>query len=86
MAGSSRTGDYVIIAGQAGVIERVTIGDRSVIGGQAAVTKDVPPDSRMLGSPATPEKEQKRILMSLLRLPEFRKDLRTVCEKLGMAG
>lgn len=86
MAGSSSTGDYVVVAGQVGIVDHVHIGDRSVVGGQAAITKDVPPDSRMLGSPATPEKEQKRILMSLLRLPEFRKELREVQEKLGMVG
>ncbi|MFL5327880.1 MAG: UDP-3-O-(3-hydroxymyristoyl)glucosamine N-acyltransferase [Gemmataceae bacterium] len=86
MAGSSSTGDYVVIAGQVGVVEHVHIGEGCVIGGQAAVTKDVPPGSRMLGSPATPEKEQKRILMSLLHLPEFRKELRTIQERLGMAG
>lgn len=86
MAGSSCTGDYVVIAGQVGVVEHVNIGDRSVIGGQAAVTKDVPADSRMLGSPATPEKDQKRILMSLLRLPEFRRELREIQERLGLVG
>lgn len=86
MAGSSSTGDYVVVAGQVGIVDHVHIGERSVIGGQAAVTKDVPPDSRMLGSPATPEREQKRILMSLLRLPEFRKELRLVQEKLGLVG
>jgi len=86
MAGSSSTGDYVIIAGQVGVVEHVHIGDRSVIGGQAAVTKDVPPDSRMLGSPATEAKEQMRILKSLQHLPEWRKELKSVQEKLGLAG
>lgn len=86
MAGSSSTGDYVVIAGQVGVVDHVHIGDRSVIGGQAAVTKDVAPDSRMLGSPATPAKEQMRILMSLQHLPEFRKEFRLVQERLGLAG
>jgi UDP-3-O-[3-hydroxymyristoyl] glucosamine N-acyltransferase len=78
MAGSSGTGDYVVIAGQVGVVDHVHIGDGAVIGGQAAVTKDVPPGQRMLGSPATPEREQKRILMSLASLPELRKRLRSV--------
>src|SRR5436190_18744104 len=59
MAGSSRTGDYVVIAGQVGVVDHVHIGDGTVIGGQAAVTKDVAPGQKMLGSPATPEREQK---------------------------
>src|SRR5439155_3395066 len=71
MAGSSRTGDYVVIAGQVGVVDHVRIGDGCTIGGQAAVTKDVPSGQRMLGSPATPEREQKRIMMSLMGLPEL---------------
>lgn len=85
-AGSSGTGDYVVVAGQVGVVDHVYIGDRSVIGGQAAVTKDVPPDSRMLGSPATPERDQKRILMSLHHLPEFRKELRDLQDRIGKAA
>jgi UDP-3-O-[3-hydroxymyristoyl] glucosamine N-acyltransferase len=86
IAGSASTGEFVVIAGQVGVVDHVHIGDRSIIGGQAAVTKDVPPDSRMLGSPATAEKEQKRILMSLLHLPEFRKELRQLHERMDKAA
>jgi UDP-3-O-[3-hydroxymyristoyl] glucosamine N-acyltransferase len=86
MAGSSGTGDGVVIAGQVGVVDHVHIGDGCVIGGQAAVTKDVPPGQRMLGSPATPEREQKRILMSLMGLPDLRKRVRAVEDHLGLCG
>jgi UDP-3-O-[3-hydroxymyristoyl] glucosamine N-acyltransferase len=84
IAGSSSTGDYVIIAGQVGVTDHVHIGDRALIGAKAGVTKDVPPGQRMLGAPATPEREQKRILMSLEKLPELRKNLRRVLQHLGL--
>jgi UDP-3-O-[3-hydroxymyristoyl] glucosamine N-acyltransferase len=84
MAGSSSTGDYVMIAGQVGVVGHVHIGDRCTIGGQAAVTKDVAPSSRMLGSPATPEQEQKRMLMALARLPELKKSVRRILQHLGL--
>jgi UDP-3-O-[3-hydroxymyristoyl] glucosamine N-acyltransferase len=84
MAGSSGTGDYVVIAGQVGVVDHVHIGDGCTIGGQAAVTKDVPPGQRMLGSPATPEREQKRILMSLAGLPDLRKAVRRIMQHLGL--
>jgi UDP-3-O-[3-hydroxymyristoyl] glucosamine N-acyltransferase len=84
MAGSSSTGDYVVIAGQVGIVGHVHIGDRATIGGQAGVTKDVPAGERMLGAPATPEREQKRILMSLEKLPEIRRDLRRIKQQLGM--
>ena len=45
-------------------------GDRSLLGAKAGVHKDVPPDQRMLGAPATPDKEQMRIMMSLEKLPQ----------------
>jgi UDP-3-O-[3-hydroxymyristoyl] glucosamine N-acyltransferase len=85
IAGSSSTGDYVVIAGQVGVVDHVHIGDRAVIGAKAGVTKDVPPGQRMLGVPATPEREQKRILMTLERLPEIRKDIQRLKQYLGLA-
>ncbi|MCI0456814.1 MAG: UDP-3-O-(3-hydroxymyristoyl)glucosamine N-acyltransferase [Gemmataceae bacterium] len=84
IAGSSSTGDYVVLAGQVGVVDHVHIGDRVVIGGKAGVTKDVAAGERMLGAPATPEHEQKRILMSLEKLPEIRRDLRRIKQHLGM--
>ncbi len=84
IAGSSSTGDYVIIAGQVGIVDHVHIGERSMIGAKAGVTKDVPPNQRMLGAPATPERDQKRILMSLEKLPELRKDMQRVKQHLGL--
>jgi len=84
MAGSSSTGDYVVVAGQVGIIGHVHIGAGAQIGGQAGVTKDVPAGQRMLGSPATPDRDQKRILMSLEKLPEIRRDVRRIKQHLGM--
>jgi UDP-3-O-[3-hydroxymyristoyl] glucosamine N-acyltransferase len=84
IAGSSTTGDYVVVAGQVGITDHVHLGDRVIVGAKAGVTKDVPPGLRMLGAPATPEREQKRILMTLERLPEIRRDIRRIKEKLGM--
>jgi UDP-3-O-[3-hydroxymyristoyl] glucosamine N-acyltransferase len=84
IAGSSSTGEYVVIAGQVGVVDHVHIGDRAKIGAKAGVTKDVPCGQRMLGAPATPERDQKRILMTLEKLPEIRKDLRRIKQHLGL--
>jgi UDP-3-O-[3-hydroxymyristoyl] glucosamine N-acyltransferase len=84
IAGSSSTGDYVVVAGQVGIVEHIHIGDRAMIGGQAGVTKDVAAGERMLGAPAIPEREQKRILMSLEKLPTIRRDLRRIKQHLGM--
>jgi UDP-3-O-[3-hydroxymyristoyl] glucosamine N-acyltransferase len=84
IAGSSSTGEYVVLAGQAGIVGHLHIGDRAAVGGQAGVTKDVPAGQRVLGSPATPEREQKRIMMSLEKLPEIRRDVRRIKQRLGM--
>ncbi len=84
IAGSTSTGDYVVMAGQVGVADHVHVGDRAVIGAKAGVTKDVPAGQRMLGAPATPEREQKRILMTLERLPDMRRDLRRIEQHLGL--
>jgi len=84
IAGSSSTGAYVVIAGQVGVVGHIHIGDGAMIGAKAGVTKDVAPGQRMLGAPATPERDQKRMLMSLEKLPDIRRDMRAIKQHLGM--
>jgi UDP-3-O-[3-hydroxymyristoyl] glucosamine N-acyltransferase len=84
IAGSSSTGDYVVIAGQVGIVGHIHIGDRAMIGAKAGVTKDVPAGQRMLGAPATPERDQKRIMMTLEKLPELRRDVRRIKQQLGI--
>jgi UDP-3-O-[3-hydroxymyristoyl] glucosamine N-acyltransferase len=84
IAGSSSTGDYVVMAGQVGVRDHVHIGDGALIGARAGVARDVAAGERMLGAPATPEREQKRILMSLEKLPEIRKDVHRIKQHLGI--
>jgi UDP-3-O-[3-hydroxymyristoyl] glucosamine N-acyltransferase len=85
MAGSCSTGNYVVIAGQVGVADHVHIGDGAIIGAKAGVVKDIPAGQKSLGAPATPEREQKRILMTLEHLPDMRKDLRKIKQQLGIA-
>jgi len=84
MAGSSSTGDYVVLAGQVGVVDHVHIGDRTIIGAQSGVPGDVPADQQVLGAPARPIREQKRILISLDKLPEMVRDLRRIKQQLGL--
>jgi UDP-3-O-[3-hydroxymyristoyl] glucosamine N-acyltransferase len=76
IAGSTTTGDYVVMAGQVGVRDHVHIGERAVLGAMAGVINDVPPASRMIGIPATPEREQKIKQAMFSRLPEMRQQLK----------
>jgi UDP-3-O-[3-hydroxymyristoyl] glucosamine N-acyltransferase len=76
VAGSTTTGDYVVMAGQVGVRDHVHIGDRAVLGAMAGVTNDVPAGARMIGIPATPERDQKIKQAAFSKLPEMRRQLK----------
>ena len=76
IAGSTTTGDYVVMAGQVGVRDHVHIGDRAVLGAMAGVINDVPGDARLVGIPATPEREQMVKQAALAKLPEMRRQLK----------
>ena len=84
VAGSSSTGDYVVLAGQVGIADHVHIGDRAQVGAQSGVPNDVAADFRMLGYPARPEREQKRILASMHNVPGLCRDVRRLKRQLGM--
>ncbi len=82
IAGSCTTGDYVVMAGQVGIADHVTINDRVVIGARSGVPSDVAAGQRILGSPAWPERDAKRILVSLSSLPELIKRVRQIEQRL----
>jgi UDP-3-O-[3-hydroxymyristoyl] glucosamine N-acyltransferase len=84
IAGSSTTGDYVVMAGQVGVADHITIGDQVTIGAKSGVPGNVPSRSQVLGSPATPHKEQVRMLLTLEKLPEIRRDVQRIKKHLGL--
>jgi UDP-3-O-[3-hydroxymyristoyl] glucosamine N-acyltransferase len=85
IAGSTTTGDYVVMAGRVGVRDHVHVGDRAVLGAMAGVINDVPDGSRMIGIPATPERDQKIKQAVFAKLPEMRhqlKELQAAVDKL----
>lgn len=84
IAGSCTTGSYVVMAGQVGVADHVTIHDGAVIGAGSGVPSDIPAGQRMLGYPCWPERDAKRILMSLSNLPDLCRDVRQIKKKIGM--
>jgi UDP-3-O-[3-hydroxymyristoyl] glucosamine N-acyltransferase len=83
ISGSVRIGSRVTLAGQAGVVDHVQIGDDVIVGAQAGVTKDVPSRSIVWGSPAIPGHKIKRQMAAIARLPELRKAVRTLEERLA---
>ena len=83
IAGSVVTGDYVVMAGRVGMRDHVTVGDFAKIGAMAGVMTDVPAKARIVGIPATPEKEQFRKQAALAKLPDTLKDYRKLREEVA---
>jgi len=78
VAGSTTTGDYVVMAGQVGVRDHVRIGEGAVLGAKAGVSADVPAHTHVFGCPAIPEREQKIQFAAISKLPDMRRQLRTL--------
>jgi UDP-3-O-[3-hydroxymyristoyl] glucosamine N-acyltransferase len=76
IAGSCTTGDYVIMAGQVGVRDHVDIGEGARLGAQAGVASSIPAGETYLGAPARPEREERQILVSMIKVPAMRKQLK----------
>ncbi len=69
VAGSTKIGSNVTIGGQVGITGHIQIGDNSIIAAQSGVTKNVDPQSILMGLPAIPITENKRINISVRKLP-----------------
>jgi UDP-3-O-[3-hydroxymyristoyl] glucosamine N-acyltransferase len=76
IAGSCKTGDYVVMAGQVGIKDGTEVGDRVTVGAQAGVHRNIPSDTQVLGSPAIPVREQRRLFQMIARLPEMYRQLK----------
>jgi UDP-3-O-[3-hydroxymyristoyl] glucosamine N-acyltransferase len=88
IAGSCHTGDHVVMAGQAGIKDNTQIGDGVIVGAQAGVHRAVPSGQHVLGSPAVPVREQRRLFQMIARLPEMHRQLRALAGQVDqlMAG
>ena len=84
IAGSCKTGDYVVMAGQAGIKDKTQIGDGVIVGAQAGVHRNIPAGQHVLGSPAIPVREQRRIFQMIARLPEMHRQLRELSAQIAV--
>lgn len=71
VAGSATIGRNVVLAGQAGVRDHATVGNNVRAGGQTGITKDVPDNSDIMGTPHMPIRDWLRLQGYLKRLPEL---------------
>jgi len=78
IAGSSSTGSYVVLGGQVGVRDHIHLGDRTMAAAQSGIANDVPDDTSVLGTPALPQREATQMWIHSQRLPEIRKQIKTL--------
>lgn len=86
VSGSCETGDYVVLAGQVGIADHVKIGTGAVLMAKSGVPRDVPEKVIYGGSPARPDWQFKREQLSLVKLPDIRRELAEVRRVLGLAA
>lgn len=77
IAGSCTTGDYVVLAGQVGLKDHIELGDGVIVGAQAGVMDSLKSGVH-IGSPATPQHDQMRVFAVQRKLPEMRRDIKTL--------
>jgi UDP-3-O-[3-hydroxymyristoyl] glucosamine N-acyltransferase len=82
VSGSSRLGRGVVLAGQVGVADHVTLGDGVVAGAQAGIPSSVEAGTRVLGTPARPVAQARRIMVAEARLPELLQRVRALERRL----
>ena len=73
IAGSTKFGKYVVLAGQAGIAGHLKIGDRVTVSAQSGVMHNIPAGEKWFGYPAQPDKDFKRQMIAIHRLPELLK-------------
>jgi UDP-3-O-[3-hydroxymyristoyl] glucosamine N-acyltransferase len=75
IAGSSRLGRLVVLGGQVGVRDHVTLNDGVQAAACAGISKDVPAGTTVIGSPAVEHEQFIRERAKIRRLPHMAEQL-----------
>jgi UDP-3-O-[3-hydroxymyristoyl] glucosamine N-acyltransferase len=84
IAGSTTTGDYVVMGGQSGARDHVHIGEGAQIGAQSGVSADIPSGQTYAGRPALPERRHLMAFAVYSKLPEMRKEMKRMSKLLAV--
>jgi len=84
IAGSSKLGNYVVLAGQAGIAGHLKIGNQVTLAAQSGVMNDIPDGVKWMGTPAQPDRQVKREIIALRRLPGLLKRVAALEKRLGV--
>ncbi|MDR2337644.1 MAG: UDP-3-O-(3-hydroxymyristoyl)glucosamine N-acyltransferase [Deltaproteobacteria bacterium] len=81
ISGSSVIGNNVVLAGQVGVADHTTIGDNTRAGAQSGIPSDIPANLDVMGYPAIPASNWRRVQVIIKKLPELLKRLHELEKK-----
>jgi len=70
------------LAGQAGLVGHITIGDGAIVAAQAGVTKSVPANAMVSGYPARPHETAKRVNACVQNLPRLYNEVAKLKKKI----
>ena len=84
ISGSTKIGNYTVMAGQAGLAGHLKIGSKVTIGSKSGVMHNIPDGEQWLGIPAQPDKQAKRVMIAMQRLPDLFKKIAAWEKKLGV--
>ena len=76
LAGSCILGHHVVLAGQAGVADHVTLGDQVTLTAKTGTFRDIENNTVVSGWPAVPTGQWKRLMATLPKLPDLAKKVR----------
>ena len=76
IGGSTKVGEYTTLAGQVGVVGHIEIGPKSVVAAKAGVINNLDGGKQYMGFPAIPDREAKRQIIALQKLPELIKRIK----------
>ena len=83
IAGSAKIGKHCIIGGQAAVAGHIVVGDQVMVGAQSGVTHTLAGNQIVLGSPAIPVSEEKRLIIYRKKLADLYKRVADLEKKLA---
>lgn len=82
ISGSCQIGDRVVMGGQVGTKDHLTIGDDAILMARTAVMNDVPKGDIQAGVPGVHHREAFKNVAAVRQIPELRKTIRDLSKRL----
>jgi UDP-3-O-[3-hydroxymyristoyl] glucosamine N-acyltransferase len=86
VAGSASIGHHATIAGQCGIGGHLRVGDNVTVAARSMVINDVPDQTAVMGVPALPIAQARRVYVVWQNLPELLERVRELEQQIGELG